>query len=236
MTKLPQNRSDVTIQDREGNTAVMHAVKYGSSSILRTFVEYFVAFGVDPNFLRQRNVYGKTALEMAKESGKSDCVHALTNFVTHNFELPFEWRPINTTESKSTQDSESSPVKQDTRPLTRRKPVPEKRKDNNARRSSEEQEMKRKGELTSKPKNTLQPKSEVFQEIWEQETRNWFNGDSSKATNGCKSAKSNDSVEKCDEFKLPPINSGKLIDYKTWCEMGENTGRRSSSFAVQSTS
>ncbi|RWS06516.1 hypothetical protein B4U79_19066, partial [Dinothrombium tinctorium] len=233
-------KTDITLQDKEGNTAMMYAVKLGSAAILRTFIDNFIAFGVDPNVLRQRNIYGKTALEMAKEAGKSECVLILTNFVTHNFELPHEWRTINTTESKSTLDSESSPVKpaSEQRPLTRRsKPITEKRKET----ILDEKQIKRKNDAFKTQKKLNHNKADAFHEIWEKETMNWFNGavESDNAAVGqfTKASKeSENSPEKSEEFKLPPINGNKLIDYKTWCDMGESTGRRGSNFIIQNPS
>ncbi|XP_053214270.1 homeobox protein Wariai-like [Panonychus citri] len=79
---LSHVNTDITIQDKEGNTALMHGAKSGQSNVVECFVGHFIKRELDPNLLRQRNNYGKNALEIAKEESKGEIVSQLTNYLT----------------------------------------------------------------------------------------------------------------------------------------------------------
>ena len=60
----------------------MHGAKSGQSNVVECFVDHFIKRELDPNLLRQRNNYGKNALEIAKEESKAVIVSQLTNYLT----------------------------------------------------------------------------------------------------------------------------------------------------------
>ena len=67
------------------------------------------------------------------------------------------------------------------------------------------------------------------EQIWQNETMSWFSREKDSAARGQlgHAYLNNESKEEC--IKLPPIGSKRLIDYKTWCEMGSLKEKRGQS-------
>ncbi|XP_015781274.1 ankyrin repeat domain-containing protein 18B-like [Tetranychus urticae] len=298
---LSHDETDITIQDKEGNTGLMYGAKGGQLSVVECYIDHFIKRELDPNLLRQRNNYGKNALEIAKEESRSEIVSMLTNYLTQFNSIYSKdlerWTSIrpkmskaksldsisidsdvtyvtseqrinhhnsqhhlcqsydqNEQDNPNSTESLSSSHKQQQCSLSRRHCINE----GNIYRDSEplvndnlnnfnntnvnfESALRRKIENLK----SINRPTDYYEEIWEQETMSWFNGDNHETgqTNGqqrssnkssnksspnslsrgpvkCEPNSNNNQQMDSEALKLPPIGNNRLIDYKTWCDMG----------------
>lgn len=177
----------------------MYAVEFGHQDVVQTFIDSFLRNGTDANLLRQRNNKGKTALEIAKEEGKYDCVHLLTNFVTNyrhhetlltNFEdwgkKRATWGSVDTLDGLAVDSIAPSEEKIDAPPprvirsrtgkkITVNQDVPTSSfSDDDTTFDNSLIKQIENVKPSYKPRNQS---SEKMQELWKQETMSWFSNE-----------------------------------------------------------
>lgn len=77
MVALLINYTDFSIRNKNGETALMCAARFGSKQVLRMILEHLRHLEMDGYFLRQRNSFGLTALELARTENL-ECAKVLT--------------------------------------------------------------------------------------------------------------------------------------------------------------
>lgn len=72
----------MSIRNKEGETALMFAARIGTRQVMKMILEHLRLLNMDGYFLRQRNRYGHTALELARASNL-ECAKVLTKHLIH---------------------------------------------------------------------------------------------------------------------------------------------------------
>lgn len=225
-TFLFQDSTDITIQDKDGNTALMHASRLGYVPVIQAFVNHFLKRELDASLLRQRNNQGKNALEIAKEEEKIECVRLLTNFLTQ-YNTAYAQDQVRraqlSTGITKAKSLDSITMERDAEVMLESIISSKHRKESGKYRDSHsdgfESALRRKIECLKSSGLANNERPGYFEEIWQQETMSWFSDDSN-----CRSLQNNRKPEEAVRF--PPIKGNKLIDYKTWCDMGNQNNRR----------
>lgn len=218
----------------------MHAARLGYIPVVQAFIGNFLRRELDASLLRQRNNQGKNALELAKEEGKTECARLMTNFLTQFNETLNEdsMKRLHMQNTLIPKVKSLDSIHMDKDALVFHSIMNGySREDSDCdyhrdtRSDGFESALRNRIEHLQQSNNrrfTDDP-SDYYEEIWQQETVSWFNGDkdaktkgnskqfSDRMNNNLVDKKSNKSAE---SVKLPPIGHRKLVDYKTWCELG----------------
>lgn len=218
----------------------MQAAKLGCVPVVQSFISNFLKRGLDASLLRQRNNHGKNALEAAKEEGKTECVRLLTNFLTQfntfmaedmakRAQLPAQMSKAKSLDS-ITMEQDAALMLQSImngRSGSRRGKDSEYHRD--AQSDGFESALRSRIERLKTNQSFGSERPEYYEEIWQQETMSWFSGDKDSVSGGKAGQNGVSNGQKEESVKLPPIGSRKLIDYKTWCEMGSQKETRNHS-------
>lgn len=68
---------DLSLRNKEGETALMCAARFGSKQVLRLILSHLHELELDEYFLRQRNRFGLSALDLARAENL-ECAKVLT--------------------------------------------------------------------------------------------------------------------------------------------------------------
>ena len=78
---------DFSLRNKNGETALMCAARFGSKQVMRLLLEHLRQLDVDGYFLRQRNRLGLTPLELARVENL-DCAKAITKHLINYGQHP----------------------------------------------------------------------------------------------------------------------------------------------------
>lgn len=70
-------QADLAIRNKDGETVLMCAARFGSKQVMRILLEHLRQLEMDGYYLRQRNRFGLTALELARAEN-IECAKVLT--------------------------------------------------------------------------------------------------------------------------------------------------------------
>lgn len=219
----------MTIQDKEGNNAIMYAAKFGYTLVVQAFIENFIKRDLDTNILRSRNNLGKNALDLAKEQNKTECVHLLTNYLTqfktyfgkdiHQWSLTRPVLPKSQSLDTLSIDSDLDVFYLNHQPtdetkyqtLTKRK-IGQSTRQSKSDNDNFESILKQKIQSLKNVHFSNNSYKDLYHQIWEQETISWFSSDRDSLAASSLSEK----LANEQELRLPPIGSNKIINYKRW--------------------
>lgn len=194
----------------------MHASRLGYVPVIQAFVNNFLKRELDANLLRQKNNLGKNALQIAKEEEKIECVRLLTNFLTqYNNEYAQDVVKRNhlCNSLAKAKSLDSIANEEEMRRTGNGSKITSNYRDSHS--DGFESALRRKIQDFKSSSMGNNERPGYFEEIWQQETMSWFSDDNSNYG----LTKINKKIDH-HPVKLPPIESNRLIDYKTWCEMG----------------